>query len=372
MDKNNTVFPLILDKLILNEIGKPFVFGILIFTMIFVSADLLFQAARLMIQRGISFWVVSRLFCYRIPEVIGLTLPMSALLAALLGFSKLSANSELIAIKSMGISFRRILRPVIISSILVSVVTFLWTEFITPITSLAANNLMQYEIMKNQSKLVKDKMFLREEKEGKLKRVFYVDRLNIKEGTLDGIVVQEFGDDGRMIRISNAATGLWNNGEWWIDNGQIFEIDKNEEVKLLLQFERQKLALSLSLEDIERSTRNPLDMSARELWLYIKQASIMDISNVASLLVTFHYKISIPWASFVLAILGAAIGGKTRGRSGGGASFGLSVLIVFAYYLLMSLCRALGESGNMSPLLSAWLPNIMFLFVGILFVRRAD
>ena len=372
MIKSARVFPLILDKLILSEIGKPFIFGILIFTMIFVSADLLFQAARLMIQRGISFWVVSRLFCYRIPEVIGLTLPMSALLASLLGFSKLSANSELIAIKSMGISFRRILRPVIISSIIVSVSTFFWNEFVTPYTALAANNLMQYEIMKNQSKLVKDKMFIRDEKDGKLRRVLYVEKLNIKDGTLNGIDVQEFGDDGKIIRISNAATGSWKEGEWWIDNGKVFEIDKNDEVKLLFQFERQKLSLSISLEDLERTTRNPLDMSARELWLYIKQARIMDISNVASLLVTFHYKISIPWASLVLAVLGAAIGGKTRGRSGSGASFGLSVVIVFAYYLLMSMCRALGESGNMAPVISAWLPNSIFLFVGLYFVRRAN
>jgi lipopolysaccharide export system permease protein len=340
--------------------------------MIFVSADLLFQAARLMIQKGISFWVVSRLFCYRIPEVIGLTLPMSALLAALLGFSKLSANSELIAIKSMGISFRRILRPVIISSVLVSIGTLLWTEFVTPYTSLAANNLMQYEILKNQTKLVKDKMFLREQKDGKLHRVFYVDRLSIKDAVLSGIVVQEFGDDGSLIRISNAPSGLWENGQWLVDNGQIFEIDKDGNVERLLKFERQKLALSLSPEDLERSTRNPLDMSARELWIYIKHADMMEVVNVSALLVTFHYKLSIPWASFVLAILGAAIGGRTRARSGTGASFGLSVLIVFAYYLLMSLCRALGESGYMMPLISAWLPNIVFLLVGLYFVRRAD
>ena len=371
MSRNN-VFPLILDKLILNEITKPFVGGILIFTMIFISADLLFQAARLMIQRGISFWIVSRLFCYRIPEVIGLTLPMSALLSALLGFSKLSANSELIAVKSMGVPFRRILRPVIIFSIIVSIVTLLWTEFVTPYTSLAANNLMQYEILKNQSKLVQDKMFLREERDGRLRRVFYVDRLSIKDAVLDGIVVQEFGDDGRLVRISNAPSGLWQDGQWWIDNGQIFEIDRNGDVKLLLQFERQKLALSLSPEDLERGTRDPMTMNAMELRLYIKQAGMMDIANVSALLVAFHYKISLPWASFVLAVLGAAIGGRTRARSGSGASFGLSVVIVFAYYLLMSLCRALGESGNMMPFISAWLPNVIFLLVGIYFVRKAN
>ena len=370
MRKKNYVFPLILDKLILNEVGKPFVFGVLIFTMIFVSADLLFQAARLMIQKGISFWVVSRLFCYRIPEVIGLTLPMSALLSALLGFSKLSANSELIAIKSMGISFRRILRPVVVASVMVSVATFLWTEFITPYTSLAANNLMQYEIMKNQSILVKDQMYFREERDGKIHRTFQVTSLDIMKGTLEGITVYEYGDDGRAVMMSHASSGIWNDGQWWIDNGQVYEMD--EGWKLLFRFERQKLALSLSPEDLERSTRNPADMSVRELRLYIQQARMTDIADVASLLVTFHYKISIPWACLVLAVLGAALGGRTRARSGSGASFGLSVLIVFGYYLLMSLSRALGETGYMAPLISAWLPNAIFLFVGVYFVRRAN
>lgn len=340
--------------------------------MILVSADLLFQAARLMIEKGVSFWVVSRLMLYRIPEVIGLTLPMAALLSSLLGFAKMSSNSELIAVKSMGISFGRILRPVVVSSIIVAVSTMAWTEFITPYTTLAASNLMQYEILKNQVKLIKEKVFLRDEQNGALRRVFYVDKLDIKNGMLDGIVVQEFGDDGRLTRISNAASGEWKEGQWWIDNGQIFEIDKRGNVNLLMRFERQILALSLSPADLERSTRNPLDMSARELWLYIKQAKMMEGVNLNSLLVTFHYKFSIPWASVVLATLGAALGGRTRGRSGGGASFGLSVLIVFGYYLLMSLCRALGESGNMPAFIAAWLPNIVFLAIGVYFVRNAN
>jgi lipopolysaccharide export system permease protein len=52
--------------------------------------------------------------------------------------------------------------------------------------------------------------------------------------------------------------------------------------------------------------------------------------------------------------------------------FGISLVIVFAYYVVMSLCRALGESGNMSPFLAAWMPNALFLAVAVFFSRHVD
>jgi lipopolysaccharide export system permease protein len=98
----------------------PFVFGILIFTLIFVAGDLLFQAAKLIIEKGIALGVVVRLFLYRLPEVVALTLPMSCLLSTLLGMTRLSSNSELIALKSLGVSFYRILRPVVAAAFFIA------------------------------------------------------------------------------------------------------------------------------------------------------------------------------------------------------------------------------------------------------------
>ena len=65
----------LLDRLILNAAAGPFVFGVLIFTLIFVAGDLLFQAARLIIEQGVSLGVVTRLFLYRLPEVVAMTFP---------------------------------------------------------------------------------------------------------------------------------------------------------------------------------------------------------------------------------------------------------------------------------------------------------
>lgn len=360
----------ILDRFVLGEMAGPFVFGIFIFTMIFVAGDLLFQAARLIIEQGVSLGVVVRLFLYRLPEVVALTLPMSCLLSTLLGMIRFSGNSELIAFKSLGISFFRILRPILVASFLIAAGALLFNESVVPFTTQAAENLMRYEILKNQASALQEKVFLRDESGGELRRVLYIDRLDTRKGTMQEVMVHEF-DKGRLARTSIAKEGIWKDGEWWIEDGQVFEVSERGVVRLLFRFERQKLALNLSPEQLQRRTKRPVDMSAWELWEYIEQARAAG-SNLSQLWVLFHLKLAVPWACVIMALLGSSFGASRQGRSGSGIGFGISVVIVFGYYVVMSLCRALGESGNMSPFLAAWTPNVVFLATGLYFAGKVD
>ena len=83
---------------------------------------------------------------------------------------------------------------------------------------------------------------------------------------MKGVILHEF-DQGRLVRTSLAKQGLWKNGEWWIEDGQVFEVSEKGVVRLLFRFERQKLSLNLSPQQLQRRTKRPVDMSARELWL---------------------------------------------------------------------------------------------------------
>ncbi|MBR0150004.1 MAG: LptF/LptG family permease [Synergistaceae bacterium] len=360
----------LLNKLILGACAGPFFFGILIFILIFVAGDLLFQAAKLIIEQGVSLGIVTRLFFYRLPEVAVMTIPMSSLLSTLLGMSTLNGGSELIALKSLGIPFTRILRPVFFASVVISLVGFGLNETVVPFGSIAADRLMRYEIMKNQASAIQEKVFLREEEAGQLKRVLYIDELDPEEGTMKGIIVHEF-DDGRLARTLNARRGMWQNMQWWIEDGRIYSVNREGEVSLLLRFERQRLAIRMSPDQLQRSTRKPADMSAHELWSYITQAEDMG-ADLSKLWVMFHLKLAVPWACVIMAVLGAGFGASRRGRSGGGVGFGISVVLVFAYYVVMSLCRALGEAGNIPALIAGWGPNIVFLVVALFFAWRVD
>ncbi len=360
----------LLNKLVLGSCAGPFVFGILIFVLIFVAGDLLFQAAKLIIEQGIAFGVVVRLFFYRLPEVVIMTVPMSSLLSTLLGMSTLNAGSELIALKSLGIPFTRILRPIFFASVLVSLIALTLNETFVPFATLAADRLTKYEIMKNQAAVVQEKVFLREEEGGKLKRVLYIDELDPNEGRMSGIMMHEFDDD-RLSTTLHARRGMWQDSQWWIEDGRIYSISREGEVSLLLRFERQRLALRMSPEQLQRSTRNPSSMSAHELWSYITQAGTAG-TDLSELWVMLHLKLAVPWACVIMAVLGAGFGASRRGRSGGGVGFGISVVMVFAYYVVMSLCRALGESGNIPAVLAGWGPNFVFIVIALFFAWRVD
>ena len=361
----------LLNKLILGACAGPFMFGILIFVLIFVAGDLLFQAARLIIEQGVSLGIVLRLFFYRLPEVVVMTIPMSSLLSTLLGMSTLNGGSEIIALKSLGIPFTRILRPVFFASVMISIIGFGLNETVVPFGAIAADRLMRFEIMKNQASMVQEKVFLRDEENGKLKRVLYIDELDPEKGILSGIMMHEFDDDGRLSHTLNARRGMWLNSQWWIEDGRMYDVDGEGEIRLLLRFERQRLALRLSPEQLQRSTRRPGDMSAHELWSYIRQGEAID-SQLAQLWVMFHLKTAVPWACVIMAVLGASFGASRRGRSGGGVGFGISVVIVFAYYVVMSLCRAFGEAGAIPPIIAGWGPNAVFLVAALYFARRVD
>ncbi len=361
----------LLNKLILGACTGPFLFGILIFVLIFVAGDLLFQAAKLIIERGIAFSVVTRLFFYRLPEVVVMTIPMSSLLAGLLGMSTLNSGSELIALKSLGIPFTRILRPIILTSVLVALTALGFNETVVPFASIAADRLMRYEIMKNQAAAVQEKVFLRDEENGRLKRVLYIDVLNPDEGLMSGIMMHEFDNEGRLTTTLNAMRGMWQNSQWWIEDGRMYSVNAEGEVSLLLRFERQRLALKLSPQQLQRSTRKPSNMSAHELWSYISQAAETG-TDLSKLWVMFHLKLAVPWACVIMAVLGAGFGASKKGRSGGGVGFGISVVFVFAYYVVMSLCRALGEAGNIPSFVAGWGPNIVFIAIALFFAWRVD
>ena len=360
----------ILDRYILNELAGSFFFGIMAFTIIFIAGDLLFQAANLIIEKGVSLMVVARLFVYRLPEVILLTVPMSSLLATLLTFGRLSVNSEIVAIQAAGISFRRVLRPVLGISAVLAMLTLIGNETIVPFSNRASENLMKYEILQERPSVLKERVFLKDEQNGELKRVLYLGKLRPREGLMSDILVQEF-DAGKLRRISTAVRGTWRSGEWWVEQGEVFEVADAGKVNLLFRFDRQRLLLNLSPEQLEKASRRPAEMSSIELLAHINILKAQG-ANLLPLWVLFHLKLSVPWSAMILAVLGASIGVRTPRRGGSGIGFGLCIIIVFAYYVVMSFSRALGETGNLPPLVAAWLPNVTFLLLGALFVRKAD
>ena len=358
-----------LDRFIFGELIGPFFFGLMAFTIIMVAGGLLFRIADLVIKNGVSLGIVVRLFLYYLPRMAATAIPMSCLLAALLGFNKLSANSELVALKSSGISFTRIIKPVFIMAFFVSIGAFFINETLVPVSERAAANVMAYEVFKQSPPVFKEKVFLKEESGGALKRVIYVNKMDIKDGKMSDVIVQEF-EKGQLSRLVSAENGEWIDGSWWLEEGKVFDITYEKDVSLLFTFDKQALQLNLNPGEAARAARTPDEMTLNELFREIsmmKQKG-MDVSKIVMIL---NLRFSVPWACLVLAIVGAAVGSRPQ-RSSSGMGLGLSVIIVFVYYVILSFTQSLGDAGYLHPVFAAWIANIVFLIIGGGLTLRAN
>lgn len=360
---------LILDRFVLGQMLAPFLFGIMSFTVILTAGDLLFRLADLVIQRGVSAGIILRLFVYSLPSVVVLTIPMSCLLSSLLGFGNMSSNSELVALKSAGLSFGRIVRPVACAGVLISIAAFLLNETIVPLSARAAANVLRYEAFREVPPPFKEDVFIREESGGVLNRVIYIGEVRPRSGNMKNILVQEF-EGGKIRRLVSAPEGDWTGGAWWLERGQVFEVQGSGTVRLLFTFERQKLNLDMNPSSIERSSSDPSEMALGELYTTIQNARRQG-NDTGKLWMLLHLRIAVPWASVVLVLVGAAVGSRPQ-RSSSSMGLGLSVIIVFAYYVIMSLCKSLGEANFIPGVVAAWIPNTAFLVVGTLLTRRAN
>ncbi|SMG29835.1 LPS export ABC transporter permease LptG [Dethiosulfovibrio salsuginis] len=361
----------ILDRYILKELGSSFMFGVLTFTTILVAGDLLFKVAELLIEKGISMVTVLKLFVYKLPSVVVITLPMSCLLSTLLSFGRLSSDSEIVALKASGISFQRIALPVLLGSSLIALTALFMNETVVPLANKAADNVLRYDVVKQKPSLLKERIFLKDESGGTLNRVMYIGILRARIGVMENVVVQEFAE-GRLSRITTADRGNWEEGVWSLSDGKVFGVDGEGRVSFLFGFKNQRLPLSLTPTQVASSSQDPDSMSIKQLMAHMDLMKAQG-ANLVPLWVSFHLHLAVPWASVVLALIGAALGVRPQRKSGGmGMGFGLSVLIVFAYYVVMSMGRALGESGHIPPFFAAWLPNIIFLSCGGLLTARAN
>ncbi len=358
-----------LDRFVLGELTAPFFFGIMVFTTILVAGGLLFRLAELIIERGVSIGIITRIFLYSLPGIVALTIPMSCLLAALIGFSTMSANSELVALKSAGLSFNRIIKSVLLVSVIVSLGAIVFNETLVPVSEKAAGNVMMYEVLRKSPVLFKEKVFLKQEEDDELKRVVYVSKIAVGSGQMRDIRVQEY-ENGQLVRLTSAEKGEWSDGCWKIYNGRVYEIKDDVEASALFKFDTQQLNLNLNPDELKHSADNPDQMGILGLYKFIQTKNKMG-EDPTKLWVALHFRLAIPWACLILAIVGAALGSRPQ-RTNSSRGVGLSVIIVFVYYVIMSFSRSMGEAGLIPAFLSAWIANIVFLVLGVKLCQRAN
>ena len=371
--------PSIMDRYIAVELLVPFLFGIGAFSSLLVTVDTLFDLVRKVMESGLPVSVAVNVFLLKLPYFVGLAFPMSTLLAGLMAYSRLSSDSELIALRSCGVSIYRLVLPAVVLSFVVTGLTFLFNEQVVPAANFQANLTLNRALKNEKPAFQQQNIFYPEYQNIKqpdgskakiLTRLFYADHFDGER--MKGLTVVDRSQQGlNQIVVSDSA--MWNpvQNTWDFFNGTIYLVAPDSSYRNILRFEHKQLQLPRTPLDLASKSRDYGEMNIAQAKQQLEILSLTgDEYKIRKLQVRIQDKIALPFVCVVFGLVGAALGTKPQ-RTGRATSFGISVLVIFSYYLLSFISDALGVSGILSPVMSAWLPSVFGFGAGGLLLMRA-
>lgn len=357
----------ILDKYIFTQLIGPFIFGFFLFVTI-IAIDPLISALQSVINESVSMEVMFRWFLNRLPQDMMFTFPMSVLLSTLLVFGRMSKDSETVALRSGGTNFYRILVPVMVFAMIVTIVSLIFNDKIVPYSNERARIIRRREILKiNEPETTENSVMRASDGAFIYARYVYESRK-----LMERVLVEYYTDDGDLTKRITAAVAKWEENMWVLEAAVVHEYKDDKMIgnpqtyaKLLLEGVKEGPA------EFARQSKRPVEMSYDELKERIDTYERTKFMDTTELRVELAMKISLPLASIFFAIIGASFG-LTNSRSGAFIGFGVSIFIIFAYYIIMSISTSLGKTGILPAEFSAWLQNIIFAFAGLFIVRKIN
>ena len=359
--------PTRLDAYVVAELVGPFLFGVVSFSSILLASVVLFDLVEKSVRYGIPLLLFCRILILRLPEMFFYTFPMSMLLGSLLAVGRLSGDGELIAMRSLGVSFRRILAPMLLVGLVTSLFTLVVEEYLVPETRFTSKQLLFYATTKQVMPVSRDNIVYNEFEDGRLKRTFYARHFDGQ--AMEGVGVQEF-KDGQLTHIITARRAHWGESNWVFEDGNLYIINEAGDYQHMMKFHRYRVNLKHSLMELTRESRDPEDMNMGELRAHIQNLHEAG-QDTTGLEVRLYQKAAVPFAALIFVMIGAPLGARGH-RTSPGLGFGLTLAAIFVYYSFMFMGMAMGQSGMISPLLGAWLPDIVTAIVGLVLIERAS
>jgi lipopolysaccharide export system permease protein len=364
----DAAMPFIFYRYLTREILSPFVLGLLVFTGVLLMGRML-KLTDMVVSKGVPVSEVATLIIYLLPNFAVFTIPMALLLAVMLAFSRLSADSEIIALKASGISLYKMLPPVVLIALVAYLFTTVNAFYLLPKGNVAFKELLYHVIQGRLSLSLKEQVF-NTSLPGLL---IYIEKNDEQNGTISGVMIQDERKPGGVATIF-ARSGTLGMDEkekklhLTLADGSIHQPGKKEGYRRL---DFREYVLSVDLEKNGSSfEKNENDMTLDEIRQRLQRGGASK-KLTTDMRMEIHRRFTLPFACFIFAVIAVPLGIQNR-RSGKAAGFSLSIAALLVYYIVQSVGRMLGEKGFLPLALAAWLPNLLFMACGIyLYVKAA-
>lgn len=353
-----------LDLYIIRKFLGTFFYAIALLAVIIIIFDISEKIDDFLEKKPPLSAIVFQYYANFIPYFINLFSALFTFIAVIFFTSKMASNTEIIAILNSGVSFRRMLRPYIISATFLALMSFTLSNFIIPVTS---KNMQEFQktYLKGKQKSGQNNVHM-QISPGVFAYVENFDAVN-KQGFRFSL---EHFDDAGMTEKLTADQLKWDSitGMWTISNWVRREIGPTGEV--ITRGPTLDTLLNLTPADFYVDVDDAMYMGYRELRHFIEIEKLRGSGNLLTFEIEKHKRIAFPFATIILTVIGVSLSSR-KVRGGIGFHLGIGITICFAFILFMQVTTVFATLGNLPPVIAVWIPNIIFGVLSIYLLRIA-
>lgn len=289
--------------------------------------------------------------------------PLFTFIAVIFFTSKLAENSEIIAMLSAGISFRRLLRPYMFSASIIALSTFILDAYVIPPANVKRINYTNTYVKDKRVDYGANIMLMVAPGE-----IAYMNRFdnNTKSGTRFSL--DKFDEEKRLISRLTAQSIRWDTLYSWrvydyvirdIEGEREF-ITKGQQLDTMIPFEPRDFLISENDHQL---------LTTPALSEYIDRQKERGVANIQSFQVEYHRRFAMTAAAFILTVIGMSLSSR-KVKGGMGLNIGIGLVLSFSYILFMTITQTFAISGLTSPFVAMWIPNVIYTIIAIILYRR--
>ena len=374
----------IIDRWIIFKLIPVMFFSISAFTMISLSVGVMFDLIRKVVEFGLPIVVALKIFFLSLPSFLVIAFPMSVMLSCLLTYGNLSSNSEILALKSLGVNNFRIVLPSLLLASFMTFLTFVFNDNLVPISNRLSTDIMQNSLGKSMStekgrynisflkfgSIIDNSTNNPIDDASHLTHIFF-SRKFLKKTMYDVTIVDLSRNGVKTLITANNAVFDDQNSIWRFSKGKFITSNDNGEVISSVVFDVYNYIFDNGPYKLAAIPKDANNMSISDTKKAQKMYELAgNLKESRRMKVRINEKITLPISCIVFALIGSSLGIKQNIRSSKSQGFGLSIILIFSYYFLCFVFSSLGIKGILAPYLAAWIPVFISLSAGILLILK--
>jgi lipopolysaccharide export system permease protein len=353
-----------LDWYIIKKFLGTFFYSITLIILIVIIFDLSENIDKLIENKAPVTGILFVYYFNFIPYFINLFSPLFTFIAVIYFTSRLAFNTEIIAMLSSGISFRRLLLPYFISAIFLAFLSIYLSNFMIPEA--------------NRKRIDFENTYIKTRKQFQERNI----HLQIRPGEF--VFLEQFNErintgykfslehikEGKLTYKLLAERAEWvdSTSTWSLRNYYTRQIDDVTEI--LESGSRLDTILQLKPSDFIQNVQEMETMNFVQLRAFIENERLKGSENIRFFLVEKHRRIAFPFATLVLTLIGVALSSR-KVRGGIGLHLGMGLMISFTFIMFMQVSTTFATNGNLPAMLAVWIPNIVFALLAVYLVKTA-